>query len=438
MNAGTIISYPQPKEEVERFATSMFEPVSKNLCVTGFFISGSGKRTFIKFLLREENILKNIFKDSYTKTLFVLVDPDEILDMTNEAYLKLILDSLLLRMKEKNLPVSQTSLQNPLLNIKSNTEALIEQGWHIVFILSDFEFTLHLASSIYRNLESILALNKKMVSYMFLSTSNLLEENHQLRFHNFKYAINRVTYYHPLLNKEIAYFVLQTIIKQTGYVLSEEQKRLIYDLAGGHAQLLKYMVTITHTAPPDIADSQKKLREYLLEYDQLQTVCSDIWNYLNEREKEIVMHVVKTGIIPKELQEYAQFLIKTHFLLPNKENVYSLFGDLFTSYIQKQIPQQKLTYDEKLDQIFYGSTPCNDRFTFQEFKLLVYLITNEGKVVSRDEVGQILWGKGYVEKYSDWSIDKLISSIRKKFDDMNFPSHKLTTLKKRGFMFSNQ
>jgi len=58
-------------------------------------------------------------------------------------------------------------------------------------------------------------------------------------------------------------------------------------------------------------------------------------------------------------------------------------------------------------------------------------------LVTRDQVAEAIWGRHYLEKYSDWSIDKSISILRKKLDALGFRSEYLTTLKKRGFSFSN-
>ena len=173
------LSYPQTKERLNELAWDIFSPVSKRYCISCFFVSGTGKRVLIKFLIREKEILKSIFGNAIEKTLFIYIDPDEILDITNEAYLQLILQNLIIGMKDKRqLPVEkEEGISNPLLIIKKNVEKLLNDGWHVVFLLNDFEFTLQLSPSIFRNLESILSLKKNQISYIFLSTTNLLEQN---------------------------------------------------------------------------------------------------------------------------------------------------------------------------------------------------------------------------------------------------------------------
>ncbi|OGK23537.1 hypothetical protein A3A46_04395 [Candidatus Roizmanbacteria bacterium RIFCSPLOWO2_01_FULL_37_13] len=432
-----VVSYPQPHDRLVQIAQDIFTPVKDSVCVSCFFISGSGKRTVIKFLLQEKEILRKIFDKNFEKTLFVYVDPDEILGGSNEAYLRLTLDHLLLKIREIGIKPITHEATNPIFTIKQNVQNLISKNWHIVFLLNDFEFTLSLDPSIYRNLESIHSLDKSKVAYVFLSTINFLEENTLAKLHNFKYAINRVVYYHPLLDEKTIVYVLDKFEDQLKIKLSFPMKEVLKKLCDGHIQLLKYCIYKLKEAGKDYLKIPQKAQDYLISNNQLRSVCADIWNYFSLDEKEIIISAVKTGKIPSSLSSKSDFVLNTGLIKKTKSGSYVLFGELFQNFVLDQFPKEKIIYDQTMNQIFYGSIKCSDKFTFQEFKLLVHFLKNEGKVISRDEIGQVLWGRNYVEKFSDWSIDKIISSIRKKFDQMDFPSSKLVTLKKRGFTFSN-
>lgn len=132
------------------------------------------------------------------------------------------------------------------------------------------------------------------------------------------------------------------------------------------------------------------------------------------------------------------FLVNTRLLQDGKKaGQYRLFGELFNEYVEQKVLREELTYDEEKQQIFYGMTRCDDRFTPQEMRVLAYLLTHDGVVLSRDQMAEAMWGRNANEKYSDWAIDKLISTIRGKLDALGFPSERLVTLKGRGFRFSN-
>ncbi|OGK34568.1 hypothetical protein A3F58_01755, partial [Candidatus Roizmanbacteria bacterium RIFCSPHIGHO2_12_FULL_37_9b] len=239
------------------------------------------------------------------------------------------------------------------------------------------------------------------------------------------------------LDEKTIVYVLDKFEDQLKIKLSFPMKEVLKKLCDGHIQLLKYCIYKLKEAGKDYLKIPQKAQDYLISNNQLRSVCADIWNYFSLDEKEIIISAVKTGKIPSSLSSKSDFVLNTGLIKKTKSGSYVLFGELFQNFVLDQFPKEKIIYDQTMNQIFYGSIKCSDKFTFQEFKLLVHFLKNEGKVISRDEIGQVLWGRNYVEKFSDWSIDKIISSIRKKFDQMDFPSSKLVTLKKRGFTFSN-
>lgn len=431
------MNLPIPESSLKEFAQGLFVPIADKLCTTGFFVAGGGKRTLIRFLLQEQTILKNIFGAAYPKTLFVIVDPDEILEDSNQAYLQLLFDSLQMTLLEKGITEKLPPLTNPFLKLKKTLSELTQDGWHIVFILNDFEYTLNLSSSIFRNLEGLFSLNKQQISYMFLTTINLLNESVLKKFHNLKYAINRKIYYWALLSESDSSYVIDFFAKKYGAEpIPLSIKSTINEICGGHPQLLKYSTKVVTLILKEKPAESVDIKEQLLQHSQLPTICADVWNFLDEREQELLTLVVKTGNLPEKKSTQAQFLLSMRLVAPKDTKHFRVFGLLFEQFIKDRTPQQKLHFDKTTNQLFYGLRTCGDTFTLQEFKLLTYFLENEGTVVSRDQVAEVLWGKESIDKYSDWTIDKTVSTIRKKLSSISFPSEKLVTLKKRGFTFN--
>ncbi len=432
-----LTDYPQPKESLLRFAHELFDPVKQGLCITCHFVSGSGKRTLVKCIMREHEFLNDVFGKELAKTLFVFVDPDEVLADANEAYLQLMLSALLIETRKKKIRFSRDLTSNPLLLLKQYLSELVEAKWHTVFLYSDFEYTLNLSPSIFRNLESMLSLNKALISFVFLSTTNLLDETVLPRFHNLKYAVNRVVRYHALLDHDEKLYVLDTFLKKYKITLSEEIKTLILKICGGHTQLLKYAVSALSEKGDVFKKDSKNVVTYLQDHPQLKDVCADIWSFLSPSEQDIIKGLMRNGSLPQNNSNNKDFLLGTKLVQQDVKGKYGLFGDLFSQYVEQKIPQETLTYDDDSSHLFLGTRQCSDAFTLQEFKLIVHFVKNSGNVISRDAVGEVLWGKNSVDKYSDWMVDKIISTIRKKLDRVGFPSDKLVTLKKRGFYLEN-
>ena len=317
-------------------------------------------------------------------------------------------------------------------------ELLITKGYCIIFLLNDFEFLLQFPETIFRNLESVLAVNKNRVNFLFFSSVNLLENSILDKLHNFKYAVTQSSYYNELLNQKESAYIFDSIEEKLSVKIGDNLKKLIYELCGGHAQLLKYCTHILKENKVGKIISLAETKLYLLNNHQLKNICFDIWHSLNDFEKEILTKICVSGDIPQSLLPKSDFLVKTGIVKKSEDNHYVIFGQIFDHFIRSQVPKEKIIYDEKTDRIFFGGKSCGDKFTLQEFKMFTYFIKNENKVISRDEMGRILWGKNYIDKYSDWSIDKIISVLRKKLSNIGFSGQKLTTLKRRGFSFSNE
>jgi len=67
--------------------------------------------------------------------------------------------------------------------------------------------------------------------------------------------------------------------------------------------------------------------------------------------------------------------------------------------------------------------------TISQRKLMQHLEENQGKIVSRESIAQVIWGENWETKYSDWAIDQLISTLRKQMQLIKYEG-KLVT--KRG------
>lgn len=432
------IVYPLLEDFLESFANEVFLPLKKHACLTCMFCAGGGKRTLFKLFLSDRSFIKKIFRDQYEKTLFVYVDPDEIIEMTNTAYLELLLNKLENQISSIRIEKTKQIFDNPLLKIKQLLKLLTVKGWDIIFLLNDFEFTLSLSPSIFLNLETIMAVNKSKITYLFLSTVNLLNRDTLNKMHNLKYAISQKVVYFPLLSEKNIMYNLKLFSRKYNVTLTDDITQLLINYCGGHPQLIKYSFSILKGHVHKSGINVKKAEESLSSNNQLKIICADIWNFLSDEEKSLITNVVLTKTLSLALDDSVQYLMKLGLIQKIQNNKYKVFGKIFEDFIKNRLPPQKLTFDPKTNKLYFGTQPCDDSFTHQEFKLLSYFLSHENEVISRDQVGEALWGRNYVEKFSDWSIDKIISNIRKKLDVLGYPSQNLTTLKKRGFSFINR
>jgi len=74
----------------------------------------------------------------------------------------------------------------------------------------------------------------------------------------------------------------------------------------------------------------------------------------------------------------------------------------------------------------------NSLLTLSEEKVINLLTDQVNKLVKRDDIAKALWGNLWLEKYSDYMIDKVIYLLRKKL----IVPYKITTFRNRGIIFS--
>jgi len=414
-------------------AKKIFSPLFHMDSVTCFFIAGGGKKTLMKFFLSNQAAIKKIMKNVYKKCLFVYINTDDISEISVTAYLDLMREKLASIIKRKRILLPMSLGHQPLEDLKVNLKLLTDNGYYIIFILNDFEFTLQLSLSIYLNLESIMSINKSQITYLFLSAKNLLDSEILNKLSNLKYAVTQHINYYPLLNYENSKYIIQQTAMQLGVKLADKYTKLLYKICGGHPQLLKYATYIIHDNIDRYRNSEEKLKDLLIFHGQLQIICDDIWNNLLAKEQKILFNVVKTGYMLDSKSENSKYLKELGIVEHETNKKHRVFSDIFHQYVKTKIPLEKLVYDTSTDQIYYGLNPCSKEFTLQEYRLLIHFIKHEGSVVSRDDLAKILWGEDSYDKYSNYAIDKNLSIIRKKLNQIGYPSGNLKTLKKRGY-----
>ncbi len=91
--------------------------------------------------------------------------------------------------------------------------------------------------------------------------------------------------------------------------------------------------------------------------------------------------------------------------------------------------------DLSTGQVFVEGKATAEKISDLRYRALVYLTENTGRVVSRDELFQKLYGEKYIP--TDQSLDALINRIRKVIGDGSRPPKYLETIHGRGFCMKN-
>ncbi|MBI5613593.1 winged helix-turn-helix transcriptional regulator [Candidatus Gottesmanbacteria bacterium] len=427
---------PLSEKSLDLIGEKIFAPLRDWKCAACLFVPGGGKRTLISYFLSHQNkIKKYISGKTKRKILLVYVNPDKIEEFSSIGYLKLLVNSLSVVVNSKEFKLKDIDVSKNILDqLQISLQLLVDRKLSIVFILQDFELILGLPDSIFQNLESIMSVDKSRITFILLASVNLFSNKVIHKFHNLKYAVTESVNYIKLLDRVDSYYVIDVFGKILHVDFPKRIKEEIFVLSGGNPQLMKYSIHILKNIGGIEKLSLKTIKGTLLKNKQIRLICNDIWNALDDKEKLLCIHVVRNRKILSSFYEEGEYLLSTGLISLRGEYT-TISGELFHDFLESFVPKEKLICDPLTQQIFFGTSHCSDVFTPQEFKVLIFMLNHEGVVISRDEVGEVLWGKGYYEKYSEWMIDKIISTLRKKLDSLGSPSSALITLKKRGFYF---
>lgn len=155
-----------------------------------------------------------------------------------------------------------------------------------------------------------------------------------------------------------------------------------------------------------------------LEYFRNTIITSEVHNIAkNLSGGHYILYKILTGFEPNELKT----ILKTKYHPMTNDVVLKVWE---TSHIKISplFPPQNYR-KEKL-------TESLPELTAQEHNVFNHLNNNLEKIATRDEIGQAMWGKLWIDKYSDWAIDKLISKLKTK---LTYTKYKILTLRGQGY-----
>lgn len=101
-----------------------------------------------------------------------------------------------------------------------------------------------------------------------------------------------------------------------------------------------------------------------------------------------------------------------------------------------QVPTPGLEIDPATARVTIGGMPVYPPLSPNQFALLNLLVENAGRIVTREEICEYVWGPG--EDASDQTIDALVSRLRKRLLDADSSHDYLVTRRGFGLMFQNK
>jgi DNA-binding winged helix-turn-helix (wHTH) protein len=170
---------------------------------------------------------------------------------------------------------------------------------------------------------------------------------------------------------------------------------------------------------------------------------------LSEKEKIYLKYLNKIGLIAEDNSVKGKVL--GQYLDLYLQDIRELHEPPILDPIIKAIPVEPVTkevspFDPKdyylindhiqinklSGEIFFKHKISSEYLTEKELKIFGCLYENSNQNISKEEIGKVLWGDNMANEYSEWAIDKLISRIREKLDDVK-PFKVIRTIRGVGY-----
>ncbi len=200
-----------------------------------------------------------------------------------------------------------------------------------------------------------------------------------------------------------AVHIIQELSDRFRFIPTDEQKKDMYTWSYGHVGLLRSLFLLKQQYPEKKFDAKFLLHEPTI--------------------LERLIHIIND--IPEE---------KMHLLLQKKIGLVDMMFFEKFGYIN---PEGKLFHPLLEPLISKHTKKSESPFSDTESKVLTYLQSRESDIISREDIGRLVWGEEeWEDKYSDWAIGQLIYRLRKKLE-YSTSSGKIHTKKGKGFVYLN-
>lgn len=419
-------------------------------------ISNIGKSAFLRMLcLPQFQAQRN---DHNQEAIFVYVDCNRMLGLNDQGFYELVLRCLqdTLRQQAVAEPLLRT-LRNayeelinphspfhiPLSFNQGLTAALDAVGRPLVMVLDEFDEVLaRVESRVFLNLRALKDQYRRTLVFVTATNENLPLLRRDEAVDEFIELFTHHTYYLPPLQPDDAADTIRQIANELNVTFSERDVNFVLDWAGGHIGLLEAAcgVLASLTGAPQRDEAQdwiihREAAQRLPRNLTVQTECAKIWAGLSEAERAALMDLAMPG--GEAPLTVMNTLHAKHLLLGAEDDAPRLFSRLFAQFLAQQSTLVRPGVQGVRLNVESGVVTVDGRpteaLTNLEFRLLLLLYGQLGKICDKYQVVEAVWGQDYMDTVDDARIEKLVSRLRAKIEPDPANPRYLTTLRGRGY-----
>lgn len=309
--------------------------------------------------------------------------------------------------------------------VSSKLKQLQHPTCHTVFFVLDAEWLISAAPHLISHFQSYTLGPYRSVSFIFFFEKNIFESDIFQLFQNQPVFLQNVFYQLVYARGDILHFLhhMETIY---GFRISQRESAEIWRQCGGYIWLSTEALRNRH-----------KTDTLCFDHNAMQFRLRAVWEGFSRSEQDLLIKIVLRQDIGSTNHEEitSSYFQKTGLIDVDVKGSWELSVSILGEFIkQHAIKQRRLTVVN--NSIYAGTVMVNDVLSSKERAILTYFLKHKDIVIDRPTIAKILWGGQSELDYSDWNLDQAIHRLRDRFASLGLPKHLITTIKGRGFQYT--
>jgi DNA-binding winged helix-turn-helix (wHTH) protein len=438
--------------------SALFGDVRKMHCVSVVGISNLGKSALLRSMTDSATQVTYL-GDERASYLFVYVDFNQMLEMTEQAFYELILRCSIDVLRQIDGAVEREVLQKvessyaglvapassfevPLRFAQAMTAIGNRLPQKAVFLFDEVDGPVAgIDGRVFLNLRALKDRHQTSLTYVTATNRRLGQIRQDPDVAEFSERFAHHTWYiSPLSPDEVSVYV-RSFVTSSNVTFSDADSAFIRNWAGGHPSLLETTCLVLGelTGRPVRDSSQdwiihRRAAELLTMDVNIHAECRKIWADLSAAEQD-VLFAVHQGNEVSQSQDLESVVAK--HLAVGRGSERRLFARAFDEFVRRQHLAQRtvrsgLELDPEGGEVWVDGRKVPS-LTNLEYRLLLLLYGRMGKICTKYDVVEAVWGEDYIDEVDDARIEKLISRLRQKIEPDAANPRWVLTVRGRGY-----
>ena len=436
---------------------NLFAAVRNMDCLSVVGVSNLGKSATLRSLTNP-SVQAQYLGDDARDYLFVYVDFNQMLEMSDQAFYELLLRCSIDAMREhsaesealRRVETAYTGLVAPSSAFEVHlrfAQAMSVIGdelpQRVVFLFDEVDGPVAgIDGRVFLNLRALRDRHQEGLTYITATNRRLGQIRSDPDVAEFAELFAHHTLYISMLQEaEMAQFVAR-FAQEEGVTFSDEDLAFIRAWAGGHPALLETTCRILGllTGRPVRDSSQdwiihRRATEVLAQDLNIQAECRKVWNDLTDPEQAALLAICQATDGVEAVPELESVMAK--HLVVGAAAERHIFARAFAGFVQRQLVarrpgNQGIRLDPDSGEVWVNGVQV-PTLTNLEYRLLLLLYGRLGKICTKYDVVEAVWGEDYIDEVDDARIEKLVSRLRQKIEpDVANPRY-VQTIRGRGY-----